>query len=381
MPSTHDDPSRGPWVCVLTPEGRGAIAVARVWGPGAVGVADAAFRPVKGRRLADSPPGMPRFGHVGAGAGDEVVAVVIESDVPEVEIHGHGGPSAVALVVDALVAAGAERRPPSAWIRHATRSRIQAEAHVDLALAPTLRAAEILLDQMHGALERELAEIGQLLRTGSTEALDRLERLIARGAVGLRLTRGWTVVLAGRPNVGKSRLLNALAGYERAIVSPMPGTTRDVVSLRTALDGWPVELSDTAGLRAEPDAVEAEGVALARAHQAGANLTLLVLDRSESLTEVDRVLLEERSDALIVANKSDLPSAWTTGPAMLTVSAERGDGIEALMAAIARRFVPGPPEPGSGVPFRPRHLRLLEAARDALRAGYLGGAIALLATI
>jgi tRNA modification GTPase len=354
---------------VLTPEGRGAIAVVRVWGPRAVAAADAVFRPASGRRLAESPPGRPRFGRVGAGTGDEVVAVVIAADPPEVEIHGHGGSSAVALVIDALGAAGVERRQPSAWVRHAARSTIEAEAQVDLARAPTLRADEILLDQLHGALARELLEIAGLAGSDASMALARLERLIARGSVGLRLARGWTIVLAGRPNVGKSRLLNALAGYERAIVSPTPGTTRDVVSLRTALDGWPVELSDTAGLRASVDPVEAEGVALARAHQAGADLTLLVLDRSEPLTELDRSLLRERSRALVVANKADLPAAWTpTDPAAVTVSAERGDGLEGLAAAIVQRLVPDPPEPGAAVPFRPRHLRALHAACESFHA-------------
>ena len=369
MPPSAADPSPGPWVCVLTPEGRGAIAVVRVWGPGAIAAADAVFRPATGRRLAESRPGRPRFGRVGAGTGDAVVAVVIDADPPEAEIHGHGGPSAVALVVDALVAAGVERRQPSAWVRHAARSTTEAEARVDLARAPTLRAAEILLDQWHGALARELTEIARLAGSDAAMADERLERLIARGSVGLRLTRGWTVVLAGRSNVGKSRLLNTLAGYERAIVSPTPGTTRDVVSLRTALDGWPIELSDTAGLRASADPVEAEGIALARAHQAGADLTLLVLDRSEPLTEVDRSLLREPSRALVVANKADLPAAWTpTDPATLTVSAERGDGLEWLVAAIVRRLVPDPPEPGAGVPFRPAQLRVLHAARASLHA-------------
>jgi tRNA modification GTPase len=362
-------------VCVLTPEGRGAIAVLRVWGPDAIAAADAVFRTASGQRLAESRPGRPRFGRVGAGTGDEVVAVVIDTDPPEVEIHGHGGSSAVALVVDALVAAGVERRQPFAWVRHVARSTMEAEAQVDLSCTPTVRAAEILLDQMHGALARELAEIARLARSDASVAYERLERLMAHGLVGLRLTRGWTVVLAGRPNVGKSRLLNALAGYERAIVSPTPGTTRDVVSLRTALDGWPIELSDTAGLCASADPVEAEGVALARAHQAKADLTLLVLDRSEPLTEVDRSLLREPSRALVVANKADLPAAWTpTDPSTVTVSAERGDGLEWLVAAIVQRLVPDPPDPGAGVPFRPRHLRALHAvcaslhARDAITA-------------
>src|SRR4051812_3272494 len=105
-------------LCVLTPESRGAVAVVRAWGPGALTIADAAFRPARGRRLAETPPGRPRFGRLGAGVGDEVVAVVIGGEVPEVEVHCHGGPAPMALVVEALVALGAEKRRPSAWARH-----------------------------------------------------------------------------------------------------------------------------------------------------------------------------------------------------------------------------------------------------------------------
>ena len=113
--------------------------------------------------------------------------------------------------------------------------------------------------------------------------------------VGLRLIAGWRVVLAGRPNVGKSRLLNALTGYDRAIVDATPGTTRDVVTARTALDGWPVELADTAGLRPSDDPIEASGVALARARQGEADLVLVVLDRSEPLTDIDRAIVAEHA--------------------------------------------------------------------------------------
>ncbi len=116
-------------------------------------------------------------------------------------------------------------------------------------------------------------------------------------------------MVAGRPNVGKSRLLNALAGYERAIVDPTPGTTRDVVTVRTALDGWPVELADTAGLRDSDDAIESAGIALARARQADADLTLLVLDRSEPLTETDLALRADVQEkgGLIIAEQGRSP--------------------------------------------------------------------------
>ena len=188
---------------------------------------------------------------------------------------------------------------------------------------------------------------------GADEGVDSLRE---KAEVGLKMVDGWRVVLAGRPNVGKSRLLNALAGYERAIVDPSPGTTRDVVTIRAAFDGWPVELADTAGLRASDDAIEAAGVASALVRQGTADLVVLVLDRSGPFTEDDRRWIASYPDALLVANKSDLPPAWDPeglGLDVATVSAERGDGIEALASAIARRLVPDPPAPGSGVPFRP----------------------------
>ncbi len=183
-------------------------------------------------------------------------------------------------------------------------------------------------------------------------------------------------MLAGRPNVGKSRLLNALAGYGRAIVDPSPGTTRDVVTVRTAVDGWPVELADTAGLRDPDDAIEAAGIALARARQREADLLLIVLDRSEPWTENDQALIAAARQAgpssvtLTVANKSDLPAAWEPLESKVaTISAERGDGIEDLTHALAHRLVPAPPPPGAGVPFRPAHLRRIDRACTSLRAG------------
>ncbi len=357
-------------VCVLTPESRGALAVVRVWGPRAREVVDAAFRPARGNRLSSTPPARPRFGRLGEGLGDEVVAVVIDGETTAVEVHCHGGPAPLSLVLEALVAAGAERRQPSAWVRHDARSRIAAEATVDLARATTLRTAEILLEQAQGALEHDLAEILRLIPEERDQALERIDGLLARAAVGRRLIDGWTVVLAGRPNVGKSRLLNALAGYDRAIVDPTPGTTRDVVTVRTAFDGWPVEIADTAGLRETEEPIESAGIRMARARQNEADLVLLLLDRSLPLTEADSRLRDSvvAGNGLVVASKADLPAAWDSD-AMLAVSAVRGEGLDQLGAAIARRLVPNPPIAGAGVPFRPGHGRRLRAARTALLAG------------
>ncbi len=365
----------GARVCVLTPQGRGAVAVVRLWGPLALAVADAAFRPRRGPSLAETSPGRLRLGRMGAGIGDEVVAVVIASEPPEVEVYAHGGAAAVALVAEALVGEGAEMRRPVAWVRHDARYAIAAEARVDLVRAPTVRTAEILLEQAQGALEADVRAALGALTDEPAKALDLVDALLRRADVGLRLIAGWRVVLAGRPNVGKSRLLNALTGYDRAIVDATPGTTRDVVTARTAFEGWPVELADTAGLRPSDDPIEAAGVTLARARQGEADLVLVVLDRSEPLRDLDRAVVSEQAGGLIVANKCDLPAAWSAAELdAVSVSAERGDGIEELVSTVARRLIPDAPPPSRGVPFRASQVRRLQAARDALVAGDHGSA-------
>ena len=368
----------GPRVAEVSASGRGAIATLRVWGPGSLEAADAAFRPNRADRpLAGSPPNRLRVGRIGAGLGDEVVAVVLGLAPPEVEVQCHGGPAAGALVRDALLAAGAEPASSRRWARDSTGSTIRADAAVALAQAATLPVAEILLDQLDGALEADLRQVVEALDAGDeTGACRALAGLIARGEFGVRLRDGWRVALAGRPNVGKSRLMNALAGYDRAIVAPTPGTTRDVVTVATAMAAWPVEVADTAGLRPTDDPIEREGVARARAHQRGADLVVVVLDRAEPLTGADRAILGDHPAALVVANKADLPSAWPPGddPADLAVSAERGDGIEALVAAIVDRLDLVVPPAGSGVPFRPVHLRRLRAIRGRVAAGDLARA-------
>ncbi len=366
-------PGPSAFAAVVTAPGRGAIGVIRVWSGGALAAVDAAFRPARGVRLADPPVGRLRVGRIGSGLGDEVVAVVVGGDPPEVEVQCHGGPEPVRMVVEALAAAGARVRTARAWARHSAGSSLRAEAAIALGSASTLRAAEILLDQTEGALD---AELRRAMAAGPSEAVAILDQLIDRARVGVRLVQGWRVALAGRPNVGKSRLMNALTGFERAIVDPTPGTTRDVVTASAAFGGWPVELADTAGLRDAADPIEAQGVALARARQREADLVVVVLDRSEPLRDPDRAVLAVHPDALIVANKSDLPAAWDEATlGALAVSAERGDGVEALVGAVAARLVPEAPPPGSGVPFRRIHARRLAGIRDRLVAGDRGRAV------
>ena len=375
--ATQERSKNGPLYTVLTAAGRGAIAVIRIWGEGAIEAVSLGFRPYTATPIDKNASARLRVGRMGAGLGDEVVAVVLKTEVPAVEIQCHGGLAAVESVLDSLERAGVRRggRWEIPRFDYPRNDVLSAAALEDLALAPTVLTAEILLDQVNGALSDEIAGIAMLAEQDAAGACGRLDALIARSAVGLHLLSGWKVVIAGRPNVGKSRLLNALCGFSRAIVDATPGTTRDVIAFRTALGGWPVDLTDTAGLRATDHAIELLGIERAGRELDAADLVLLVLDRSESLKPIDRQLIATITNALLVANKADLEPAWkagdigprTTPP--VTVSAERGDGTDALVESMIERMVPAAPSAGEAVPFRAAHVEILARARDELRAG------------
>jgi tRNA modification GTPase len=369
------------FVSQLTPEGRGAIAVVRVWGPDAIDLTSALFRPQGRLRLDQTAPGRLRLGRIGEALGDEVVAVVLEAAVPTVEVQCHGGAAAVELVVSALEKAGAQRCDRWRVTEQTASDPLSAEALNDLAQAPTILTAEVLLDQAQGALRAELVRLTAAINQQAARALAVVEELIRRAAVGVRLLSGWRVVIVGRPNVGKSRLLNALAGFPRAIVDPAPGTTRDVVTIRTSFGGWPVEIVDTAGLRETEDAIEDLGIAMSHRERERADLVLLVLDRSEPLQPIDRRLLATMPAALPIANKSDLAPAWSRADipidprGIVTVSADRGDGVPNLITTIVERLVPDPPPAGQAVPFRPAHLDDLSQVRASLLANDQGAAL------
>jgi tRNA modification GTPase len=353
-------------VIQLTPPGRGAIATLLVEGPGAWQAVASLVRGKHGHLPSGRPSDRLVFGHLGEPSGEEVV--VRARSAESVEVHCHGGHAAVAMIAQQLNRHGCQSVTWRDWLAAGRGDPITAAAHAALADARTERTAAILLDQYCGALRKAFEEIEAALSRGdTTQAAQNIDALLQRARLGRHLVTAWRVVLAGSPNVGKSSLINALAGFGRAIVHATPGTTRDVVSVDTAIDGWPVELSDTAGLRSEAshDAVEQAGMALAREKLASADLVLLVFDRSQPWTAADQALMAAWPSALLVHNKCDLPPAPGARPMGICLSALRAEGTEALFSAIADRLVPDPPPPAAAVPFTAQQVAYLERlARD-----------------
>ncbi len=354
---TNDAPT---YVLQLTPPGRAALSSVSVFGPQAVEIIGTLFLPAA-RRWPDV--GRIAFGHWRDAGGEEVV--VCRRGEDDFEIHCHGGKAAVTAILSDLAQAGCQPGDADRWLRRFCDDPIARDANVALAQARTERTAGILLDQLNGALRRELTEIVADLKAGDTaSARQRLATLLARGDVGLHLTRPWQVVIAGRPNVGKSSLINALVGYQRAIVYDQPGTTRDVVTSTTAFDGWPVELSDTAGLRPPADRLEAAGIDAAERRLAAADLRILAFDQSAPWTDDDQQLADAWPAALHVYNKCDLPAAGSFVRDGILTSALNGTGISTLMDEIVYRLVGQWPDDVLAVPFTPGQISVLQAASD-----------------
>ncbi len=351
----------------LTPPGRGAVASLRIEGRGALDLVAQHFiarrprvpgaRGVPGtpRPLADFPPGRIIVGQFGPG-GEEVVFNRL-SDAA-IELHCHGGLAAVARLEEIFVSGGCRRISWQEWTLRQEADPFAAAARLALAEARTARTAAILLDQYRGALRRAVEHIESSLQAGAQDAArQQVEALLAHAATGLHLTRPWQVVVAGRPNVGKSSLINAIAGYQRAIVHSTPGTTRDIVGVQTAMDGWPVEISDTAGLRESGEKIERMGIDLARQKILAADSVVLVFDSSLPWSEADRALAESYPTALRVYNKGDLRRAPGARPPGLELSAAHSAAIDALCQEIAGLLVPHPPPPGAAVPFEAEQIK------------------------
>jgi tRNA modification GTPase len=316
-----------------------------------------------------------------------------------VEIACHGSPVVLRACVERSVAAGARLAEPGEFTLRAYLSgRIdlpQAEAVRELIAATTLYQARVAAQQLNGSVsnrirpvKEQLVELISLLEAGIDFAEDdvsvapadeilrrlapirvELQRLITSFRAGKLVFEGFTLAIAGRPNVGKSSLFNRLLEQDRAIVTEIPGTTRDMVSESIALNGIPVRVVDTAGIRESNDLVEGLGIERTFQAVADADLTILVLDASTPETDEDRALRDrlESSSPLLVANKSDLPRQLDREPNVIAVSALTGEGIAALKGAILGRLAPtGLAEPEDGSITSLRHSNLLCESLEAL---------------
>lgn len=369
---------------IATGMGDAGIGIVRVSGPGAVGVGDKVFRPRRGGKLAGRRSHTITYGLVVDGPGrtvDEALALLMKGphsftgeDV--VELHCHGGQVAVRKVLEAVLGAGARLAEPGEFTRRAfLNGRMdlsQAEAVIDVIRAKTDRALEAAVDQLRGGLRDQVQQLrDKLLEAAAhleadidfpelalevqtfdvvldtcTSVAARIRGLLAGAKQGKLLREGFRVVLAGRPNVGKSSLLNRLVRENRAIVTEVPGTTRDVIEEWINLRGMPVVVADTAGIRETSDLVERLGVDRSRAMLERADLILLVVEANEGLTAEDSRLadlLPDGPERLLVVNKVDLRpdlDLATFGDhaklsRVLGISAETGAGVEELERFVA----------------------------------------------
>ncbi len=391
---------------IATPPGRGGIGVVRISGPAAPALA----RAVLGRIPAARHAGLCTARDGQGAALDEGIALYFEAPhsytgEPVLEFQGHGGPVVMREVLNAFLDAGARLAQPGEFTQRAFLNErldlAQAEGVADLIDASSREAARSALRSLRGefsaaihALVESLTELRALIEAmldfpedeidalhredsrARLEALRRaLEDVLARSREGSLLRSGVNVVLTGRPNVGKSSLLNRLAGEDRAIVTAVPGTTRDALRETILIEGVPINIIDTAGLRESRDEIERLGIERTRKELAQADVVLLVLDASAGFLPDDRLLqadLPPDCRKIQVLNKSDLVPAgsmpvFPESPASLRVSAKTGAGLEGLRGAVLRAA--GWHTHGETVYLaRERHLRALARARRHLES-------------
>ena len=388
----------GDLICAIaTASGEGGIAIVRGSGEGAREILEACFRPVKAGGLQSH---RMRYGHAvdaEGGSIDEVMAVYFAAPNTYTredmfEIQCHGGGICARRVMERILSAGARIAEPGEFTRRAfLNGRIdlsRAEAVMSLIGASSEAAARSSLRQLQGGVSGFVREAAEGLKEwmalidACTDFPDEVEEEDAARRVlegvraiaakiekrcdvrGAKLIReGASIVLAGRPNVGKSSLMNALLHQERAIVTSVPGTTRDVLTERIRLGGITAELSDTAGRRDTIDPVERIGVDRAAQAAAQADIVLIVLDGSQPLSEEDQQLLEAADErSIICINKSDLEMQIRI-PGAIIISAASGEGIDDLIHEMEKRVAVA-----DGMEERMTEQRHLKLARRAIEA-------------
>ncbi len=365
-------------VALSTPPGRGGLGVVRLSGPDALAVGGRLVKPVSAE------PPEPRRACVGSlvDEGGETVDQVVLTTFPKpssytgedvVEISCHGSPVVVSFAVERAISLGARLAEPGEFTERAfLNGRLdlaQAEAVRDLIEATTLYQARVAIRQVEGSLSRRIEPLKKQLRdliarleagidfaeddvgvAPDEELLGRLDplmegvaRLVESFRYGKVIRSGLTISILGRPNTGKSSLFNRLLEQERAIVTEAAGTTRDQVSETLSIEGLPVKLVDTAGIRATTDVAEVKGVAKSYEALADSDLVLVVVDLSENLESADHELVVKAAEGgrcLLVGNKADLPRQARLESDCTVVSALTGEGIDELRRRIRAKALP-----------------------------------------
>jgi tRNA modification GTPase len=413
MPSTNSTIA-----AIATAPGVAAIGIIRLSGADAIATADRVFRSKLGRGLSEIPAGRIMRGVV-VGTDLEPIdeCLVVCRRAPNsytgedtAELHCHGSPTALAEILRAVLANGARQAEPGEFTKRAfLNGRLdltQAEAVIDVIEAETVAAAKNAAAQLGGAIARRIDDgYGELLdiaahfhatvdypdediddfqageyafKLGQLEnSLRELYDTFERGKV---LKNGVAAAIIGKPNVGKSSLLNALVGFDRAIVTAKPGTTRDTIEERAVFGGTLTRLIDTAGLRGTRDEAEAEGVERAIRAARDAELVIAVFDGSEKLTDEDTAVLtnaKNAENAVAVVTKADLPPVLADAAlgdgfsAVVRVSSKTGEGVSALSAAIIAALPEFPRGRTGEIITNARQAEAVERAAEYVRAASL----------
>lgn len=402
---------------ISTPMGEGAIAIVRLSGDQAVEIADRVFKTPGGKSLTEQPSHTIHYGHLYEPKSGEVVEEVMLSlmKAPKtftredvVEINCHGGIVSVNRVLQLVLVNGARLAEPGEFTKRAfLNGRIdlsQAEAVMDLIRAKTDRAMNVALGQMDGKLSRLIGDLRQALietlaqvevnidypEYDDVEEMtvpvllqkcswvrDEIDKLLQTSSQGKILREGLSTVILGRPNVGKSSLLNSLVQENKAIVTDIAGTTRDIIEEYVNVRGVPLRLVDTAGIRETEDIVERIGVERSRQVLKEADLILLMLNSAEELSIEDERLFEtiQHMDYIVVVNKTDLERKIDLNRVydlagksrVVTTSLLKEEGVIELEEAIAALFFEGQVEQGDlTYVSNARHIALLNQARDVI---------------
>lgn len=371
------------FVCQLTPQIPAGIATLGIRGPKAIEIITSLFQfPVpsgKRQQLAKMRVYYATWSAASDSTGAEQVVICRSSEL-QVEVHCHGGKAICEALLQAMVDGGAKRISAQDWPSDLAGSpRVQAERA--LQEAPTDLAASVLLDQLNGALCAALEGLEESLKSASVAQptadqepiLREVDSLLAAGEFGQHLCRGWRIVLAGPPNVGKSSLINALVGQEKLIVHDQPGTTRDWTESGAVIGGWPVQLTDTAGIRRSEDEIETAGVIKAKELVHSSDLLVLVVDATQGWQPIHDELASVDVRRLICWNKMDRaqvePKSTDRGLPSTLASCVGQPGIRELLISIEQQLFADAPSPGSAVPFNAEQMSGLALVRTFAERG------------